>query len=304
MQSVLSVSPNNPLSPLGVHNDLRVFAAHGVYGYPVVTSLPVLLPDGSIYNQPIDRIMVRNQIECAFVDSSVTGINIGELSQVSLVSELAGAIRDCKPSNVVCNPNIPSFIGKAERNQLLDTFVLELLPLCNLLVLDLSTAKLILDEDQQNLALYDICTKLVEIGANAVLLVGVKPNADANQSICIFQSGAHGQDYAYLSKPSKPTESNRGDYLSLLAAAVCSNLVLGKTMSESINLGINYARQVIATSSNAQLFENKFMVPNNHFLDVVVTDLLENDTLDLEDRPEKIENLTRYVNVGKVNDTE
>ena len=300
MQSVLSISPNNPLSPLGVHTDLRVFAAHGVYGYPVVTSLPVPLPDGSVYNQPADRSAVKHQIEAAFLDSSLSAIKINELSKSGLISEFSEAIRVGKTIKTVCSPDIPTYISKTDRNQLLDSFVLELLPLCSILVINRSTANLILDDVDQNLSANDICNELIALGANTVLLVGVDSDLESDQSTCMFMNAVGSESYPYISKS---IESGNKSDTNILAAAICSNLALGKGINEAIDLGINYTRQVVISSTNPKLSENKSPIPNNHLLDVVVTDLLENDTLELSNRPEKIENLARYVNVGKVSDT-
>ncbi|MEM9778147.1 MAG: hypothetical protein AAF902_26460, partial [Chloroflexota bacterium] len=124
-------------------------------------------------------------------------------------------------------------------------------------------------------------------------------DVESDQNVCVFADASRTQNYAYISKS---IENGKKSDTNILAAAICSNLALGREIGEAINLGINYTRQVVISSTNPKVSENKSLIPSNHLLDIVVTDLLENDTLELDNRPEKIENLARYVNVGKLND--
>ena len=90
-----------------------------------------------------------------------------------------------------------------------------------------------------------------------------------------------------------------------------AQLRLGKT-ALSIELAKQFSGEVISADSR-QVYRGPDIgtekvtaaemrgIPH-HLLDVVVTDLLEKDTLELENRPDKIENLARYVNVGKISD--
>ena len=295
MRTVLSISPNNPFSSNSSHIDIRILAAHGVIGYSAFTSLPIPLPDGSVYNQALDYLSIKSQIESALYDPHLITWKISELVSQSFVRNLAGLIQASKAKSIVCYPDIPSVISKSDQDNLIDAFVLELMPLCSLLVLNLSTARLIID-DVRSLELKptDIASELVNLGAKNVLIVGLPNMSNLDSASCILASCDQIIELPYLSL-SYP--SGKVNDVNILCTAITANLAKGKNLVHSVEDGIVYTRQVFITSTKQKNSQN---IPLNHFLNVVITELLEKDTINLEDQKGKIDSIARNININKL----
>lgn len=86
---VLSIAGFDPSAGAGVAADLKVFAAHGLYGMACVTALTVQSTLGVRRVEALDPLTVRDTLQALGDDVSFAGIKIGMLSTERVVREVA-----------------------------------------------------------------------------------------------------------------------------------------------------------------------------------------------------------------------
>ncbi len=111
---VLTIAGFDPSSGAGVTADLKVFAAHRLYGVSAVTALTVQSTQGVRRTAPVPPDVLEDTLTCLAEDVEIAGVKIGMLatagnvSVVSLFLESSGIPRE----RVVLDPIIRSSSGK------------------------------------------------------------------------------------------------------------------------------------------------------------------------------------------------
>jgi hydroxymethylpyrimidine/phosphomethylpyrimidine kinase len=123
--AVLSIAGFDPSSGAGVTADLKVFAAHRLYGLAAITALTVQSTQGVRRLQPVDAGFLAETLACLTDDVEISGIKIGMLATSEIVGVVASFLsRTGIPrSRIVLDPIIRSSSGQA----LLDSAGLHLL---------------------------------------------------------------------------------------------------------------------------------------------------------------------------------
>lgn len=110
----LSIAGFDPSSGAGITADLKVFAAHGLYGLAAITALTVQSTQGVRSITPIAAGVLRETLDCLADDSHLDGIKIGMLATpeaVEVVAEfVAGA--GVAPERIVLDPVVRSSSGR------------------------------------------------------------------------------------------------------------------------------------------------------------------------------------------------
>lgn len=127
MQTVLTIAGFDPSSGAGVTADLRVFAAHGLFGTSCITSLTVQSTVGVRAAHPIRPETVRATLDCLQDDLPTSGIKIGMLATEETVAAVADFLGDLRRGErripVVLDPVLRSSSGR----ELLDPDGIEVL---------------------------------------------------------------------------------------------------------------------------------------------------------------------------------
>jgi hydroxymethylpyrimidine/phosphomethylpyrimidine kinase len=84
--AVLSIAGFDPSSGAGVTADLKVFAAHRLYGLAAITALTVQSTQGVRRIQPINPEILADTLECLAGDITITGVKIGMLASAAVVA--------------------------------------------------------------------------------------------------------------------------------------------------------------------------------------------------------------------------
>ena len=122
---VLTIAGFDPSSGAGVTADLKVFAAHRLYGVSAVTALTVQSTQGVRRTAPVPPDLLEDTLTCLAEDVEIAGVKIGMLATagnvaaVSRFLESSGIPRE----RVVLDPIVRSSSGK----DLLDSEGLRLL---------------------------------------------------------------------------------------------------------------------------------------------------------------------------------
>jgi hydroxymethylpyrimidine/phosphomethylpyrimidine kinase len=125
----------------GVVADLKTFEAHGVWGTCAVVAVTAQNTLGVQSFEPLPVALVRAQIESVATDIGVDAAKTGMLASASLVSCVAGAVRDFGVRRLVIDP---VFVSKHGDTLLADDAVgalrAELLPLATVVTPNLPEA--------------------------------------------------------------------------------------------------------------------------------------------------------------------
>lgn len=113
--TVLTVAGFDPSSGAGITADLKVFAAHRLYGLSALTALTVQSTQGVRRVQPVDAGLLRETLECLAEDIPVAGVKIGMLATRANVETLAEFLHVAAVprGRVVLDPILQSSSGKA-----------------------------------------------------------------------------------------------------------------------------------------------------------------------------------------------
>ncbi|WP_035349236.1 bifunctional hydroxymethylpyrimidine kinase/phosphomethylpyrimidine kinase [Edaphobacter aggregans] len=116
MQTVLTIAGFDPSSGAGVTADLMVFAAHGLFGTSVITSLTVQSTTGVRSSQPVEAGILRQTLDCLHADLPPAGVKLGMLASAAIVEVVADYLEELKRDSprlpVVLDPVIRSSSGR------------------------------------------------------------------------------------------------------------------------------------------------------------------------------------------------
>jgi hydroxymethylpyrimidine/phosphomethylpyrimidine kinase len=110
----LSIAGFDPSSGAGITADLKVFAAHNIYGVVCITALTVQSTLGVRRVEPVSAETIRETLACLCDDVTLSGVKIGMLATAEAVSETAGFLASAgiDRHRVVLDPVIRSSSGK------------------------------------------------------------------------------------------------------------------------------------------------------------------------------------------------
>ncbi|MBT9330661.1 bifunctional hydroxymethylpyrimidine kinase/phosphomethylpyrimidine kinase [Acidipila sp. 4G-K13] len=111
----LTVAGFDPGSGAGITADLKVFAAHGLFGVSAITALTVQSTQGVRRVEPVAGALLRETLDCLAADVEIAGVKIGMLGSTEVTEALAGflAASGIPRSRVVLDPVLRSSSGKA-----------------------------------------------------------------------------------------------------------------------------------------------------------------------------------------------
>lgn len=114
---VLSVAGLDPSSGAGMTADLKVFAAHGLYGAGCVTAITVQSTQGVRRSAGVEVALVEETLACLGEDLEIAGVKVGMLGTGAVASAVAGWLegwRAREPGGpLVVDPVLQSSSGHA-----------------------------------------------------------------------------------------------------------------------------------------------------------------------------------------------
>jgi len=111
-KAVLTIAGSDPSGGAGIQADLKTFTSLGVYGCAAITSLTVQNTEGVFSANPVEPILVKNQIEKVLADLPISHIKTGMLGN-SEISRMVGKCLAGFGGTVVCDPILHSSSGKS-----------------------------------------------------------------------------------------------------------------------------------------------------------------------------------------------
>jgi hydroxymethylpyrimidine/phosphomethylpyrimidine kinase len=112
---VLTIAGFDPSSGAGITADLKVFAAHRLYGLSAITALTVQSTQGVRRVEPVDPKLLAETLACLADDGPIAGVKVGMLGSAGVVRTVADFLADLNLDRdlVVVDPVIRSSSGRA-----------------------------------------------------------------------------------------------------------------------------------------------------------------------------------------------
>jgi hydroxymethylpyrimidine/phosphomethylpyrimidine kinase len=109
----LSIAGFDPSSGAGVSADLKVFAAHGIYGLAAVTALTIQSTQGVRSLEPVSPEVLRQTLDCLAEDMEISGIKIGMLATEGVVGAVGRFLAESgvPAARIVLDPVLGSSSG-------------------------------------------------------------------------------------------------------------------------------------------------------------------------------------------------
>jgi hydroxymethylpyrimidine/phosphomethylpyrimidine kinase len=110
----LTIAGFDPSSGAGITADLKVFAAHDIYGMACITALTVQSTLGVKHVEPVAGETIRETLTCLQEDVVPSGVKIGMLATAEAVTEVARFLAESgiDRQKVVLDPVIRSSSGR------------------------------------------------------------------------------------------------------------------------------------------------------------------------------------------------
>lgn len=111
MKTALTIAGSDPSGGAGLQADLKTFAAHGVYGMSVITSVTSQNTKGvtGVFDIPTD--VVASQLDAVFTDIFPDSVKIGMLSSAEIIDTIADKLIEYNVKNIVLDTVMVSTSG-------------------------------------------------------------------------------------------------------------------------------------------------------------------------------------------------
>lgn len=259
MKKVVSIAGSDCSGGAGIQADLKTFAAHGVYGMSIVTSVVAENTVRVISYQDMTPTVICQQADAVFEDIFPEAVKIGMLSSRETMQAVATSLKKWRPQNVVLDPVMYAKNGDALMDPTaIDTLIAEVLPLADVITPNIPEAEKIANRTITTLAEMEAaCQAIHQVCGAAVLIKGGHKTGAATD---VFFDG---HDFYHYSVERVDTKNTHGTGCTF-SSAIASELALGRALPEAVAKAKDYITMAITHS----LALGKGHGPTNHFYQV------------------------------------
>ena len=238
MYKVLTIAGSDSGGGAGIEADLKTFASFGVHGMVALTSVTAQNTKGVEAIKDLPAIMVKKQIECVVEDMGVDAAKTGMLSNSRIIKTVASTLEKYEFPVVVDPVMIAKGGAHLLREEAMDDMMNYIIPVATVITPNryeaerISGIKIKGKEDAKNAA-----RKIAKMGAGAVIIKG--GHIGRNATDILYYKGKF---YEYKGKRVMGCTHGTGCSFS---AAIASNLALGRTLEESVEIAKEFITMAI-----------------------------------------------------------
>lgn len=243
MKKVLTIAGSDCCSGAGIQADIKTFAAHGVYGMSVVTSVVAENTMRVNDKEDVSPEILRKQIDIIFEDMGIDAVKIGMLPNAASMKVTAECLQKYNPPNIVVDPvMIASTGGILMKEDAISTFINEIIPTADLLTPNIPEAEMIAQMTVKSPDEMEIAAeKIRKAGAKAVLIKGGHAFGEAVDILSC-------SDGVWRFTSPRINIHNVHGTGCTLSSAIAANLAHGCSLTESIRLAKDYITDAIRYS--------------------------------------------------------
>ncbi len=240
MKAALTVAGSDSSGGAGIQADIKTFAAHGVYGMSVITSVTSQNTTGvySVFDMP--KSEVTSQLDAVFTDIFPDSVKIGMVSSAEIIKSIADALKKYSAKNIVLDTVMVSTSGSPLlREESVKTLTEVLFPLADIITPNLYEAKILSSFEIKSADDMVRAAKMIyDNYGTAVLLKGGHLAGDASD---LLYDGEE-ETWFYGEKINNPNTHGTGCTLS---SAIAANLALGHDMKTAVGNAKKYVTGAI-----------------------------------------------------------
>lgn len=144
MKKLLTIAGSDCSGGAGIQADLKTFAAHGVYGMSVITSLTAQNTMGVSDVVDLSPEFVGKQLDAVFADIYPDAVKIGMVSNEDIIKVIAKKLREYGAKNIVIDPVMVATSGSVLMDSKANnTLINELLPLADIITPNMQEASVL-----------------------------------------------------------------------------------------------------------------------------------------------------------------
>lgn len=265
----LTIAGSDSSGGAGIQADLKSFAAHGVYGASVITSVTAQNTRGvtDVFHLPGD--IISAQIQAVFTDLNIQAVKIGMLGNEEIIEAVAKGVEAYCSVPVILDPVMVATSG----DLLLEpgakkALVAKLFSTASLITPNLHEAANLLDETQATTrAQMEAQAKaLLSLKTQAVLLKGGhNPLVEGGQRYALDMLAVAGeQNIETYQSPYIETKNTHGTGCTL-SAAIAANIAKGTPLKSAIQKAKMYLSSCLAAADQMKIGAGPG--PVHHFWD-------------------------------------
>lgn len=241
MKITLTVAGSDSGGGAGIQADLKTFHQFGVYGTSVITALTAqnTLGVSAVHVAPDDIILA--QLAALAQDLPPSALKTGMLATEGIGRLVAGAIREYRWENYVCDPVMVATSGdrlltSAGEAALRDALV----PLATLVTPNLDEAEILTGFTvAEPGAMERAGRRLLELGAGAALVKGGHLTGELVIDVLVTAAGVR-----RFTHPRIATRSTHGTGCTL-SAAITAALALGLPLEAAVSSGLEFVHRAM-----------------------------------------------------------
>lgn len=229
MRKVLSIAGSDSGGGAGIQADLKTFAACGVYGMTVITSVTAQNTLGvqGIYDLPPS--FVKKQIDSVAEDIDIDAVKIGMVSNAEIIKVIRDELQEKAPKNVVLDPVMVAKSGAQLLHREAIDQLREMVSLASVVTPNIPEAELLVGMKIKGLKDAErAATEILNLGPQAVVIKGGHlPGEKADD---LFYDG---DKFTVLSAPKLSTKNTHGSGCSS-SSAIAAYLAKGCGKQEAV----------------------------------------------------------------------
>ena len=253
----LTIAGSDSGGGAGIQADLKTFAAHGLYGTSAITAVTAQNTLGVTTFEALSADLVTAQIEAVMADIGAHAAKTGMLANAAIVEAVAAAVEDLDVPLLVVDPVMVAKGG----DRLLDDDALaamksELLRRAFVVTPNVPEAETLsgvtirTDEDR-----HDAARRIIALGPANVVIKGGHFHSD--DIVDLLYDGHRFIEFRTERVPGRHTHGTGCTF----AAAITSQIAVGRTLPEAIPLAQQYVAGAIRGAPNLGQGHG----PMNHF---------------------------------------
>jgi len=232
---VLTFAASDPSGGAGLQADILTFASMGCHPLSVVTAITVQDTRGVEGVQALEAEWVADQARCLLEDIPVDAFKIGVMGSLESIAAIAEVISDYPDVPVVLDPVLASGRGdEFTTDEMTDAIRDLLLPHTTILTPNSLEARRLADVEDDDTPLAVCAERLIEMGAQYVLITGThEPTTDVVNTLYAKSGVVRSDTWARL------PGSYHGSGCTL-ASAIAAMLANGLEMPEAVREAQDY----------------------------------------------------------------
>jgi len=256
IKKALTIAGSDSGGGAGIQADLKTFAALGIYGTSVVTSVTAqnTLGVSGIFDQPAESVAL--QIDAVLTDIGADAAKTGMLSNFKIIEVVCQKVEEYKLNKLVVDPVMVSTSGRrlitAESQ---DVLIKKLLPLAYLVTPNVDEAKVIARFEVKTMQdMERAAKKITTLGITNVLVKGGHLSGDAVD--VLFD----GSEFTYYRSERLPITNTHGTGCTF-SAAITAFLAKGNDLKSAVKAAKDYTTNALRYAYDV----GGGGVPLNHF---------------------------------------